>query len=311
MPGEKPERPPTRRCAAPTCAGSGSLFRGYWRTLSVVTFLILVASALGVIPAFLLRDVISKAFQPAPGGHVTVDLRLLTELVAAMIAISVISGVIGVIQAYLSTQVGQSVMHDLRTAVYRHLQRLSLAFFTKTRTGEVQSRIANDIGGVDNVLTSTATSIMSTITTVVATVIAMFLLSWQLAVIALALMPIFVLITRKVGGARRKIATKRQESMADMSSLVQESLSVSGILLGKTMGRSAELAERFEGESNNLADLEVRSRMTGRWLMQSIQMTFAIMPALIYWFGGLHVHNSGGTASYAVVGTLVFTTLQT
>jgi ATP-binding cassette subfamily B protein len=311
-PGEKVERPADKAVRRANLRRVTKLFRGYWGKLSVVTGLILVASALGVIPAFLLRDIISKAFQPAPHGHVTVDMRLLTELVVAMIAISVISGVIGVIQAYLSTQVGQSVMHDLRTAVYRHLQSLSLAFFTKTRTGEVQSRIANDIGGVDNVLTSTATSIMSTITTVVATVVAMFLLSWQLALIALALMPIFVLITRKVGGARRKIAKQRQESMADMSSLVQESLSVSGILLGKTMGRSSELAERFEGESNRLADLEVRSRMTGRWLMQSIQMTFAIMPALIYWFGGLHVHNSGGTASYAVVGTLVsFTTLQT
>ncbi len=311
-PGQKPERTADKAVRRANLRRIGSLFRGYWGKLSVVTFLILVASALGVIPAFLLRDVISNAFQPAPGGHVTVDLRLLTELVVAMIAISVVSGVIGVIQAYLSTQVGQSVMHDLRTSVYRHLQRLSLAFFTRTRTGEVQSRIANDIGGVDNVLTSTATSIMSTITTVVATVIAMFLLSWQLAVIALALMPIFVLITRRVGGARRKITTKRQESMADISSLVQESLSVSGILLGKTMGRSNELAERFEGESSHLAELEVRSRMTGRWLMQSIQMTFAIMPALIYWFGGYHVHNSGGTSSYAVVGTLVsFTTLQT
>jgi ATP-binding cassette subfamily B protein len=311
-PREKVERPADKAVRRANLRRIGTLFRGYWGKLSVVTFLIVVASALGVIPAFLLRDLISNAFQPAPGGHVTVDFRLLTELVVAMIAISLATGVIGVIQAYLSTQVGQSVMHDLRTAVYRHLQRLSLSFFTKTRTGEVQSRIANDIGGVDNVLTSTATSIMSTITTVVATVVAMFLLSWQLACIALALMPIFVVITRKVGAARRKIATKRQESMADMSSLVQESLSVSGILLGKTMGRSAELAERFEGESHQLADLEVRSRMTGRWLMQSIQMTFAIMPALIYWFGGLGVERSGGTASYAVVGTLVsFTTLQT
>jgi ATP-binding cassette subfamily B protein len=311
-PGEKPERPADKAVRRANLRRIGRLFRGYWGKLGVVTGLILVASALGVVPAFLLRDIISKAFQPAPHGHVSVDMTLLTELVVAMIAISVVSGIIGVIQAYLSTQVGQSVMHDLRTAVYKHLQRLSLAFFTKTRTGEVQSRIANDIGGVDNVLTSTATSIMSTITTVIATVIAMFLLSWELALIALALMPIFVVITRRVGGARRKIATKRQESMADISSLVQESLSVSGILLGKTMGRSSELADRFEGESSNLADLEVRSRMTGRWLMQSIQMTFAIMPALIYWFGGLHVHNSGGTASYAVVGTLVsFTTLQT
>ncbi len=289
----------------------GRLFRPYWLKLGVVTFLILFASGLGVIPAFLLRAVISSAFTPTAGKHVIVHERLLTELVLGMIAIAVVSGAFGVVQSYLSTQVGQSVMHDLRTAVFRHLQRLSLAFFTKTRTGEVQSRISNDIGGVDNVLTSTATSVMSTITTVVATVIAMFLLEWKLAVVALVLTPIFVVITRRVGELRRALAKTRQESMADISSLVQESLSVSGILLGKTMGKSTELAERFQGESSRLADLEVRSRMTGRWLMQSIQITFAVMPAAIYWFGGLEVAHAHGTASYATVGTLVsFTTLQ-
>ena len=180
-------------------------------------------------------------------------------------------------------------MHDLRAAVYRHLQRLSLAFFTRTRTGEVQSRISNDIGGVEDVLTSTATSVASNPTTVIATVVAMFLLDWRLAAFSLALLPLFVWLTRRVGEPRRKISATRQESMAAISSLVQESLSVSGILLGKTMGRSAELAGRFEAESQRLADLEVRARMTGRWMMASIQTTFTVMPALVYWFGGLAV----------------------
>ncbi|MBA3787255.1 MAG: ABC transporter ATP-binding protein, partial [Actinobacteria bacterium] len=205
----------------------------------------------------------------------------------------------------LSNQVGQRVMHDLRTAVYKHLQRLSLAFFTRTRTGEVQSRLANDIGGVQEVVTSTATSIVSNVTTVVASVIAMFILDWRLTLFALALIPLFVWMTRRVGRQRQKVAKVRQESMADISSLVQESLSVSGILLGKTMGRSGELATRFESESARLADLEVRSRMTGRWMMSSIQMTFAIMPALVYLFAG---HYAGAIS----LGTLVaFTTLQT
>ena len=165
-----------------------------------------------------------------------------------MIAISIGTGALGVVQSYISTEVGQRVMHDLRTSVFRHLQRLSLAFFTKTRTGEVQSRIANDIGGVDNVLTSTATSVMSTVTTVIATVVAMFLLSWELAL---------VLARADAGlraddaqGRRRSGARSRrvqQQSMADISSLVQESLSVSGILLGKTMGRTAELADALRG----------------------------------------------------------------
>jgi ATP-binding cassette subfamily B protein len=282
------------------------LFRPYWAKLSVVLTLILVSSGLGVLPAFLLRGVINT-FNTASAGKI--DLHRLTLLVGGMIAISIVTGAIGVVQSYFSTQVGQRVMHDLRTAVYRHLQQLSLAFFTRTRTGEVQSRIANDIGGVDNVLTSTATSVMSTVTTVIATVTAMFLLSWELALFSLALMPLFVLMTRKVGAQRRQITMVQQRTLADISSLVQESLSVSGILLGKTMGRSAELADRFHGESDRLAGLEVRSRMTGRWMMASIQMTFAVMPAAIYWFAGFQVSN--GASSTAVLATVVaFTTLQ-
>ena len=222
-----------------------------------------------------------------------------------MIGISVATGVLGVGQTWLTNVVGQRVMHDLRTQVYRHLQRLSLAFFTRTRTGEIQSRIANDIGGVQSVVTSTAASIVSNVTTVIASVVAMFLLDWRLALFSLALLPFFVLLARRVGNQRRKITTVKQGAMADISSLVQESLSVSGILLGKTMGRGAELAERFERESENLADLEVRSRMAGRWMMAAIQTSFAVMPALVYLFAGL----APGAAS---IGTIVaFTTLQT
>ena len=226
-----------------------------------------------------------------------------------MVAIPIVTGALGVWQTLLSNQVGQAVMHDLRTRVYRHLQRLSLAFFTRTRTGEVQSRIANDIGGIDNVVTSTATSVLSNVTTVLATVVAMVLLDWRLAAFALALLPLFVWLTKRVGDERKKVTAQKQASLADVSSIVQESLSVSGILLGKTMGRADELAERFAGESERLAELEVRSRMTGRWMMAAIQMTFAVMPALVYWFAGWSIAR--GDASITL-GTLVaFTTLQT
>jgi len=251
-----------------------------------------------MISPFLLRDVLDEAI---PND----DDKLLALLVAGMIAISVATGVLGVGQTWLSDVVGQKVMHDLRAQVYRHLQRLSLAFFTKTRTGEIQSRIANDIGGVQNVVTSTATSIVSNVTTVIATVVAMMLLDWRLALFSLGLTPFFVLLARRVGNQRRKIASTRQTAMADISSLVQESLSVSGILLGKTMGRGDELADRFERESERLADLEVRSRMAGRWVMASIQTSFAVMPALVYLFAGL-------SPNAVTIGTLVaFTTLQT
>ena len=307
-PREKPVRPADKAVRRDYLHRIGRLFRPYWPKLSVVALLILVSSAAGVVPAFLLRSVIETFGNALKSGHF--DFRRLSELVAGMIAISIGTGAISVVQSYISTEVGQRVMHDLRTAVFKHLQQLSLAFFTKTRTGEVQSRISNDIGGVDNVLTSTATSVMSTVTTVIATVVAMFLLSWELALFSLALMPVFVVMTRRVGAQRRKITTIQQQSMADISSLVQESLSVSGILLGKTMGRTAELADRFQAESDRLAGLEVRSQMTGRWMMASIQMTFSVMPAAIYWFGGFEV--SRAITSPEIYATLVsFTTLQT
>jgi len=276
------------------------LFIPYKARLGAVGALIGISALIGLVPPFLLREVLDVALPDQNGV-------LLTWLVLGMIAAAIATGVIGVYQTLLSNQVGQRVMHDLRTAVYRHLQRLSLAFFTRTRTGEVQSRISNDIGGVQTVVTSTATSIVSNVTTVLATVVAMFILDWRLAVLSLALLPLFVWMTQRVGRQRKRITSSRQTTMADMSSLVQESLSVSGILLGKTMGRSPELADRFEGESERLADLEVRQRMAGRWMMASIQMSFAIMPAAVYWLAGQSF--VGGAIS---VGTVVaFTTLQT
>ena len=279
-----------------------TLFRPYRRRLSSVLALIAISALLGIASPFLLREILDTAIPEN-------DTTLLSLLVGGLILISISTGILGVAQTYLSNIVGQRVMHDLRARVYQHLQRLSLAFFTRTRTGEVQSRIANDIGGVQNVVTSTATSIVSNVTTVVATVVAMFLLDWRLAIFSLILLPFFVWLTRRVGSERKRITAQRQGRMADMSALVSESLSVSGILLGRTMGRSAELAQRFTRESSELADLEVRARMAGRWRMASVQMAFAIMPALVYWFAGLSL--AGGSATITL-GTLVaFTALQT
>jgi ATP-binding cassette, subfamily B, bacterial len=294
----RPADPAVRRANLKRIAG---LFRAYRRRLSAVLVLILVSAGLGVVPAFLLKGVL-EAIQ----RNETTRLSLLA---AGMIAIAIVTGVLGVWQTLLSNQVGQRVMHDLRAAVFRHLQRLSLAFFTRTRTGEIQSRISNDIGGVQSVVTSTATSIVSNATTVLATMIGMAALNWELSLFAFALIPVFVLLTRRVGEQRRAIAKSTQETLADISSLVQESLSVSGILLGKTMGRTDELADRFEGESQTLADLEVRQRMAGRWVMAAIQTSFAIMPVAAYWFAGLAL--AGGSHVISVPTLVAFTTLQT
>src|SRR3954451_3888560 len=277
------------------------LFRPYRGRLAAVGALIGLSALAGVASPFLLRAVLDQAIPQR-------DTTLLALLVGGMVAVAVVNGVLSVSQTYLSNHVGQRVMHDLRRAAYRHLQRLPLAFFTRTRTGEVQSRIANDIGGVQSVVTSTATSIVQNVTTVLATVAAMIALDWRLAVFSLAVLPPFVWLSRRVGPQRKKLTAARQSTMADISSLVAESLSVSGILLGKTMGRADELADRFEGESAHLADLEVRSRMAGRWVMATIQTSFAVMPALVYLVAGLLI--AGGNDAITIGTVVAFTTLQ-
>ncbi|HEY1519040.1 MAG TPA: ABC transporter ATP-binding protein [Solirubrobacteraceae bacterium] len=276
-----------------------ALFRPYRVRLAAVLVLIVVSSGIAILQPFLLRQALDV-------GILEHNEKVLTLTVLAMIAIAVFTNATSVWQTYMSNVVGQRVMHDLRASVYQHLQKMSLAFFTRTRTGEVQSRIANDIGGLDSVVTTTATTIAQNATTVIASLVAMCLLDWRLAIISLVFVPPSVWMTRRVGQMRRRITSEQQRRLADMSALVAESLSVSGIMLGKTMGRGGDLAGRFTGESKGIADLEVRSRMAGRWMMATIQFTFAVQPALIYWLAGQSF--IGNSIS---IGTVVaFTTLQ-
>ncbi|MEU4152986.1 ABC transporter ATP-binding protein [Streptomyces sp. NPDC026659] len=277
------------------------LFRPYRGRLAIVALLVGAASLVSVATPFLLREILDVAIPQRRTG-------LLSLLALGMILSAVLSSVFGVLQTLISTTVGQRVMHDLRTAVYGRLQRMSLAFFTRTRTGEVQSRIANDIGGMQATVTSTATSLVSNATSVIATVVAMVALDWRLTVVSLVLLPVFVWISRRVGEERKRITTRRQKQMAAMAATVTESLSVSGILLGRTMGRSESLTASFAAESEGLVDLEVRSSMAGRWRMAVITIVMAAMPAVIYWAAGLALRFGGPEVS---LGTLVaFVSLQ-
>ncbi|MFD4699508.1 NovA family novobiocin export ABC transporter [Streptomyces niveus] len=277
------------------------LFRPYRGRLAVVGLLVGASSLVAVASPFMLREILDTAIPQGRTG-------LLSLLALGMILTAVLSGVFGVVQTLISTTVGQRVMHDLRTAVYAQLQRMPLAFFTRTRTGEVQSRIANDIGGMQATVTSTATSLVSNLTAVIATVVAMLALDWRLTVVSLLLLPVFVWISRRVGRERKRITLQRQKQMATMAATVTESLSVSGILLGRTMGRADSLTESFAEESERLVDLEVRSNMAGRWRMSVIGIVMAAMPAVIYWAAGF-VLQSGGTV--VSIGTLVaFVSLQ-
>ncbi|GHA76350.1 ABC transporter ATP-binding protein [Streptomyces tendae] len=277
------------------------LFRPYRGRLAIVGLLVGAASLVSVATPFLLREILDVAIPEGRTG-------LLSLLALGMIFGAVLTSVFGVLQTLISTTVGQRVMHDLRTAVYGRLQQMSLAFFTRTRTGEVQSRIANDIGGMQATVTSTATSLVSNLTSVVATIVAMVVLDWRLTVVSLLLLPVFVWISRRVGRERRKITTRRQKQMAAMAATVTESLSVSGILLGRTMGRSDSLTRAFADESESLVDLEVRSNMAGRWRMAVITIVMAAMPAVIYWTAGIALQLGGPDVS---LGTIVaFVSLQ-
>ncbi|MCM1937311.1 ABC transporter ATP-binding protein/permease [Streptomyces sp. G3] len=277
------------------------LFRPYRGRLAVVGLLVGAASLVSVATPFLLKEILDVAIPEGRTG-------LLSLLALGMIFGAVLTSVFGVLQTLISTTVGQRVMHDLRTAVYGRLQQMSLAFFTRTRTGEVQSRIANDIGGMQATVTSTATSLVSNLTSVVATIVAMVVLDWRLTVVSLLLLPVFVWISRRVGRERRKITTRRQKQMAAMAATVTESLSVSGILLGRTMGRSDSLTRAFADESESLVDLEVKSNMAGRWRMAVITIVMAAMPAVIYWTAGIALQLGGPDVS---LGTIVaFVSLQ-
>jgi ATP-binding cassette subfamily B protein len=276
-----------------------ALFRPYRWQLSVVVALIVASSAVALATPFLVRLVIDDALPRQ-------DVGLLAWAVGGMLAVTVVTAVLGVVQTWLSTTVGQRVMHGLRTAVFVHLQRQSLGFFTRTRGGEVQSRLTNDIGGMQSVVTSTATSAAANATTVVGTVVAMAALSWRLSLLSLVVLPPAIWLTRRVARMRRAITAQRQRQLADLHSQVDEGLSISGVLLGKTLGAGPAQSRRFTTTSDDLVALEVRSQLAGRWRMATMSIIFAGIPALIYLAAGLPATSGGMT-----IGTLVaFTALQ-
>ncbi|MEV5210662.1 ABC transporter ATP-binding protein [Micromonospora sp. NPDC053740] len=277
----------------------GRLFTPHRPALAAVTAIIVVSSIIAMATPFLLRAVIDRAL---PQGDVT----LLVWLVLGMVAVAAVTSALGVVQTWISTQVGQRVMHRLRTDVFSHLQRQSLGFFTRTRTGEVQSRITNDIGGMQSVVTSTATAVAANLTTVVATAVAMVALSWQLSLVSLVVLPPAIWLTRRVARMRREITAQRQRELADLNVTVEEGLSISGVQLAKTLGTGPALIDRFTASSARLVDLELRSELAGRWRMASMSIIFAAVPAVIYLAAGLP-----GTAGTLSIGTLVaFTALQ-
>jgi ATP-binding cassette subfamily B protein len=275
-------------------------FKPYKFRVILVLIAIILTTLLGLVNPLLIQRVFDDAILKR-------DLRLLYIYVTIMIVTPIVSGFIGVGQTYLNNMIGQSVMRDFRNRLYQHLQGMSLRFFTATRTGEIQSRLSNDVGGIDSVVTNTATSIVSNFSTAISTIVAMFILSPLLTFISLAALPIFLWITYKVGNVRRVTSKETQKSMASLTAMMQETLSVSGILLMKTFGRQSYEQQQFKKENQRLTDLQIRQQMIGRWFFMFIGTFFSIMPAIVYLVAGLqyitHAHITFGII-------VAFTTLQ-
>ena len=314
--GEEPLRPANVKRVL-------GLFRAHKRQVSIATVLVLITAVLGVVNPLMQVRIFDDVFAASLAGrHVTgpfglSGLQLLLLYVGVMVVVPVISNLVGILQTLITTVIGQDVIQELRNRLYRHLQAMALKFFTDTRTGEIQARLSSDVGGVQTVVTDTFTSIVSNVAILLTTVIAMWLLSPALTILSLGLVPVFILLTLRVGNVRRDISAQTQKTVADLSALVEETLSVSGVLLTKTFGRQKASTARFEGENSRLARLFIRQQMVGRGFMALIGTFFAISPALIYALAGyLLFGNHGGPVDFPLIGTISvgtlvgFTTLQ-
>jgi ATP-binding cassette, subfamily B, bacterial len=299
---ERPARPGTFRRILKT-------FRPYRGRVAFVGLLILLISGLGLINPLLIKVVFEDVIlADDPTGD---RWRLLLLVTGVMVVTPIIGGLLGLWQTYINNVVGQNVMQDLRNALYRHLQHMPLKFFTSTRTGEIQSRLSNDVGGVQSVLTDTASSIVSNITTVISTIVTMWILNAPLTVLSLAILPIFLILSRKVGRVRREVSGQTQESLADLTAIMQETLSVSGILLSKAFGRQAYEIDRFRKENSRLSRLEIKRTMVGRGFFSLVQIFFSITPAFVYLVAGWLLLNGRASDPRDLAATIVaFTTLQ-
>jgi ATP-binding cassette subfamily B protein len=308
VPNEEDDRPIAKHTVRRVIA----TFHPYRGKVALVGLAIVITSGLGVVNPLLIKAVFDNALFGNPAGTCGIgpcpDLDLLYRYVGLMIAIPIVTGVIGIGQTYLANLVGLRVMQDLRTRLYSHLQSMPLRFFTTTRTGEIQSRLANDVGGVQSVVTDTTSNILSSVVVIVSTLIAMTILSWQLTVLSLSLMPFFLWLTVKVGRARREVATNTARTLADLTAVTEETLSVSGILLSKAFGRQRYEVDRFQGENERLTGLQIRQTMIGRSFFAVVGTFFSITPALVYLVAGWVLSDGGGSLTAGDI--VAFTTLQ-
>lgn len=299
---------------APVIPGLGrriaELFRPYRQQLALIIALVLVSAGLGILPPLLTQRVFDDGLFPRGGSP---DLPVLAWLTGAMIAVFVLSALLGIVQTLFTARVGNSVMGDLRVRLFTHLQSMELGFFTRTKTGVIQSRLQNDVGGVANVLTNTVSNVIGNTVTVAAAAVAMLLLSWQLTLIAVVIMPVLVFAQRRVGQVRAKIAGRTQESLSEMTAITQEALSVSGVLLAKTYSRQGAETQRYADENRTQIALQVRQTMSGQVFFALVNVFLSAVPAIVYLVSGWIIASAQGEGFDAGItaGTIVaFTTVQ-
>ncbi len=282
-----------------------TLFAPYKPKIIVTIALVLVGAALSVLPPLLVSRAFDDGLFPKNG---TPNLPVLTTIVITMIIIFVGSTALGVWQTWLTATVGNSVMGDLRVRLFRRLQEMELSFFTRTKTGVIQSRLQNDVGGVSSVLTNTISSVLGNIVTVIAALVAMLMLNVQLTIIALILMPVLVIAQRRVGQVRARIATQTQESLSEMTAITQETLSVSGILLAKSFGRQEAEIGRYQSANKVQVGLQVRQQMSGQWFFAMVNIFLSSIPAIVYLVSGYLI--TGGATDISAGVIVAFTTVQ-
>ncbi len=283
-----------------------ALFRPYWGRILFTGFLVVAGAAIAVIPALIVQRIFDDALFPVDGGPP--DIPLLWRLVAVMIGLFLLSAALGVVQTFLTSTVGNQVTGDLRVKLFEHLQAMELGFFTRTKTGVIQSRLQNDVGGVSGVLTNTVTSILGNLVTVVASLVAMIIIDWRLTLIAVVMMPFLVIVQRRVGQVRARIAGETQESLSELTAFTQETLSVSGILLSKSFNRQRTESVRYQDENRNQVRLQVRRAMSGQGFFAVVGVLMASVPAVIYLVSGILI--TGGTDAITAGTIVAFTTVQ-
>jgi ATP-binding cassette subfamily B protein len=290
---KKPRKGSMRRVAA--------LFGAYKSHIGGVVVLVLASAAIGLLPPFYLQALINE-------GLVKRNLDVVTHYTLLTIVVTLGGTALSLGYGYLSLLVGQHLMRDLRNRLNDHLQGMSLRFWTQTRTGEVQSRLVSDVGGVQNVLSDTAASVLSNVTIVLSTLVAMIYMDWRLTLLSVGILPIFAFISAKIGAYSRDLRSENQKLLADLNATMGETLSVSGVLLSKTNGRRALTAQRFERENEALTQTGLKLAMLMRTFFNLIGLSFSLTPALVYWLAGWLSQRDSTAIS---IGTIVaFSTLQ-